>query len=178
MLPEDAVLKQSLRTRLAEERQQWERDQRLLEREYADDYDDQYDDAIGSSSSGMLATTSDAQGAADWDARMRDTKRLNQITRSDEEEVKFWKDMRNTNRDEPKQSVADSMDDTSAGKKHTGQPTNKNTTADTAMALTAVAVNIASTGAKTGSTKDIEKRHRTKTFDKHHQKDKAARKQS
>lgn len=95
--------------------------------EYNDDYDDQYDDIVnvGKLSSGALiggdiveledsgkkskSKSKQSGPIINWDVRMKDTKRLNNLIRAEEEEEKFWQSMKNTNRDIP---VMTSIDDT------------------------------------------------------------------
>lgn len=108
----DQVVKQRIKAMEAQE----EEDYRLMNEDYNDDYDDQFDepaplsttfDAVGGDNNNSSSSTSKKQSKKaaasapkiNWEVRMKEMKRVNQILRSEEEEEKFWASMRNTNHD-------------------------------------------------------------------------------
>ncbi len=139
-----------------------------------------------------------SESELDWDIRMQEMKRINQITKDDENEVQFWKSMRNTNRDYSLQNSGEekSEDEKKEDISISKTPANNDLKNDGASVLQ---------GTKKTATKSSQsnKNHlrdnnqksrdgnqdkdnvnptadtrkpRTKTFDKHHQKEKATRK--
>lgn len=103
-LPEDEEFKRLQIERVRKMEQEREYDFMLLEQEYADDYDDQYDHPEGAlnindgSSNISKKKSANEQIKIDWDKKMSDMKRLNKITKDEEEEDKFWESMKNDNR--------------------------------------------------------------------------------
>ena len=104
-LPEDEEFKRQQIERVRKMEQEREYDFMLLEQEYADDYDDQYDhpeaalninDGVGNDK--VKDKKKSEQVKVDWDKRMSDMKRLNRITKEEEEEEKYWESMKNDNR--------------------------------------------------------------------------------
>lgn len=105
-LPEDIEFKRQLIERVRKMEQEREYDFMLLEQEYADDYDDQYDhpegalninDGLGSDKAKDKKKVNE-QVKVDWDKRMSDMKRLNRLTKEEEDEQTFWESMKNDNR--------------------------------------------------------------------------------
>lgn len=241
-LEDDLNVKAAVKTRMTQERQQWEQSLRIIQREYDDDYDDQFDDAIAYKSSAQLKPIVEESlnpntrswqhsqhqqhsvrggGDTDWNTRMAEMKLLNQLTREDEQEVQYWKNMRNTNHD--KAIASSSQAWKASGDDSDVQPLDNNSGATSNVAINKG--NVPSTGTQQRRPQDNTKQpqrvntqpkklpnntskekkgesahsaakdtaeptdqsgasgssshqsnHRHKTFDKHHQKERASRK--
>ena len=100
-------LRQQNKERVRLEELQRERDASILVHEYADDYDDQYDDYIAQSQSSKTKNNNNkssnfqnSTAAVDWRSNMDRIKRFNTLLRQEEEEVAFWDEIKNTNHDQ------------------------------------------------------------------------------
>jgi hypothetical protein len=90
---DDFIRAEKERGRLIESQQL--KDAALVEQEYADDYDDQFDTATGG---GSVAGGADGgAGGRDWMARMASVRRFNDLLRGAEAEVQWWEGLKNTN---------------------------------------------------------------------------------
>jgi hypothetical protein len=74
--------------------EQRERDSEILQQEYSDDYDDQYDGVVGTSGSASSV-------GEDWRRRMDNMRRFNALLKHELNEQATWDAMRNTNHDLP-----------------------------------------------------------------------------
>lgn len=188
----DHEFRRLLAERLVAEEKQTEEDTRLMQTyatEYSDDYDDQYDDVRGSSTkSSAAAAAKKADIAIDWGVnstkQMAEMKRVNQLIRDKLKEEAFWKDMRNTNHDiRPEEGEGEGVEmnasSTTMGKKGVGgAKSTTNPNGDQSKNSNRSGGRGAGGGRGGGGRGDGGGRGkpRTKTFDKHRQKDKSLKK--
>lgn len=180
-LPDDDVFHRNQRERLLMEERKREEDYIIMAAEYQDDYDDQWDDAREEVAL-PVASTADMNGAGgrakvkgkgkdaqtnqsvsqriQWEVQMTTMKRMNNLIKEKEAEDRFWEEMRNTNHDVGLRRPDGDDGAGVEGKKYPSaaqsqQPSKQST--------------------KAGADGQP-KKYRTKTFDKHHAKDKQLRK--
>eukprot|EP01035_Chromulina_nebulosa_P018639 gene18639-24380_t len=177
---ENKVFKEIQLSRIKAMEREEKENARVIAEEYDDDYDDQYDDMshFAISQGDTLETSTDTNQVSmkkstnnnkviNWDVKMTDMKRLNSLIFKEEEEQRYWESMRNTNHD--RASTSQNNDNTNSA--------NSNTTANSKS-------NYNKSGSSNGNNSNNNNntngkpKFRTKTFDKHHQKDKALRKMS
>ena len=168
---------QKRRVREAERRA--ELDSLIIRREYGDDYDDQFDEALSVPGSEQpLAPESSATRNIRWDVNLANIRRHNQLLKEEEREIAFWKELKVDNRaPPPKQEDRGNLN----GEKSAApamQPRKVSATASNTSG-SKNAKELAEKGGD-GEGKEGEKgkkpKPRTKTFDKHHQKERATRK--
>lgn len=161
--------------RVSLEEKQRERETQIAQRlEYEDDYDDQYGSGRGPEEwrDDEAATAAERKPASkkekpviNWEVRMREMKMYNNLLLSEEREERFWESMRNTNRD----VAAGVGDEESEEAEQAGAAEAVQAAAQPARSVVEVKA--------TGDAAAVQaKKKRNKTFDKHHQKDRALRK--
>lgn len=80
----------------------------IIDKEYDDDYDDQYDEYLGKKPTDLdldneISIVSHASIPAksdstnNWKVQMEETRRYNSLLRQEEQDIKFWTEMKNTN---------------------------------------------------------------------------------
>lgn len=165
---------QKMRVREAERRA--ELDSFIVRQEYGDEYDDQFDDALPATDS---AETRPVVPPNDihWEVKLSNIRRHNQLLKEEEREIAFWEDLKLDNkspilvedgREEGKRPPDESKKNLT-NKKQTPKPT--------ANGSKEPHVKSSKVSEKTESAGDSKKaKYRTKTFDKHHQKEKATKK--
>ena len=196
ILPMTSDYKRREKERLRLMEKQEEEDNALIEREYDDDYDDQYDNPTFLSpnpSTGIdnmeLCDTStniphtkskkskkEEQSASlkiNWEVRIRETKRINALIRQEEDNIAYWRNMHVHNA--PVDGAIGTVEDE---KEKNNSSDSKPTAISTTKRVDGKARQTHTQGVQEGcdAGQGEKKKYRTKTFDKHHQKDKANRK--
>ena len=166
---------QKRRVREAERRA--ELDSLIIRREYGDEYDDQFDEALsGPGSEHPLASESSSTNNIRWEVNLANIRRHNQLLKEEEREIAFWKELKVDNRASPPKNEDNLNGEKSAAPAM--QPRKVSATASNTSS-SKNAKELAEKGGDgegKGDEKGKKPKPRTKTFDKHHQKERATRK--